>query len=150
MSPPLPLSRFYIIILTAAKSLQSCSTLCDPIDGSSPGSPVPGILQARVLEWGAIAIFDYFDIASCNLPSSPYTSRSVFLNVYYTCKFASFPYLCISSLISQSAYSFTQQSFVFTLNSLENWQKALSSWNLNSNVRRQMPDNEPCKYVKYG
>ena len=39
----------------AAKSLQSCPTLCDPIDGSPPGSPVPGIFQARVLEWGAIA-----------------------------------------------------------------------------------------------
>ena len=39
----------------AAKLLQSCLTLCDPIDGSPPGSPVPGILQARVLEWGAIA-----------------------------------------------------------------------------------------------
>ena len=39
----------------AAKSLQSCPTLCDPIDGSPPGSPVPGILQARVLEWVAIA-----------------------------------------------------------------------------------------------
>ena len=38
----------------AAKSLQSCPTLCDPMDGSQPGSPVPGILQARVLEWGAI------------------------------------------------------------------------------------------------
>ena len=38
-----------------AKLLQSCPTLCDPIDGSPPGSPVPGILQARVLEWGAIA-----------------------------------------------------------------------------------------------
>ena len=39
----------------AAKSLQSYPTLCDPIDSSQPGSPVPGILQARVLEWGAIA-----------------------------------------------------------------------------------------------
>ena len=39
----------------AAKSLQSCLTLCDPIDGSPPGSPVPGILQARTLEWVAIA-----------------------------------------------------------------------------------------------
>ena len=39
----------------AAKLLQSCLTLCDPIDGSPAGSPVPGILQARVLEWGAIA-----------------------------------------------------------------------------------------------
>ena len=39
----------------AAKSLQSCLTLCDPIDSSPPGSPVSGILQARTLEWGAIA-----------------------------------------------------------------------------------------------
>ena len=39
----------------AAKSPQSCPTLCDPIDGSPPGSPVPGILQAGELEWGAIA-----------------------------------------------------------------------------------------------
>ena len=40
---------------TAAKLLQLCPTLCDPIDGSPPGSPVPGILQARTLEWGAIS-----------------------------------------------------------------------------------------------
>ena len=40
----------------AAKSLQSCPTLCDPIDGSPPGSPVPGILQARTLEWVAISL----------------------------------------------------------------------------------------------
>ena len=39
----------------AAKSLQSCPTLCDPRDGSPPGSPVPGILQARTLEWVAIS-----------------------------------------------------------------------------------------------
>ena len=38
-----------------AKSLQSCPTLCDPIDGSPPGSSVPGILQARTLEWVAIS-----------------------------------------------------------------------------------------------
>ena len=40
---------------TAAKSLQSCPTLCDPLDSSPPGSPVPGILQARTLEWIAIS-----------------------------------------------------------------------------------------------
>jgi len=39
----------------AAKLLQSCLTLCNPIDGSPPGSPVPGILQARTLEWVAIS-----------------------------------------------------------------------------------------------
>ena len=58
-------SRFSLVIdfddyivhaaAAAAKSLQSCPTLCDPIDGSPPGSPVPGILQARTLEWVAIS-----------------------------------------------------------------------------------------------
>ena len=42
----------------AAKSLQSCPTLCDPMDGSPPGFPVPGILQARILEWVAISFSD--------------------------------------------------------------------------------------------
>ena len=42
----------------AAKSLQSCPTLCDPIDGRPSGSPVPGILQARTLEWVAISFFN--------------------------------------------------------------------------------------------
>ena len=45
-------------VAAAAKSLQSCSTLWDPIDGSPPGSSVHGIFQARVLEWGAIAFSD--------------------------------------------------------------------------------------------
>ena len=48
----------YVLKYTYAatvKSLQSCLTLCDPIDGSPPGSPVPGILQARTLEWVAIS-----------------------------------------------------------------------------------------------
>ena len=49
--------KFYhrIAAATAAKSLQSCPTLCDPIDGSLSGSSVPGILQARTLDWVAIS-----------------------------------------------------------------------------------------------
>ena len=47
--------RRYIAATATAKSLQSCLTLCDPIDGSPPGSSVHGIFQSRVLEWGAIA-----------------------------------------------------------------------------------------------
>ena len=49
--------RYYMVNnhTTAAKSLQSCPTLCHPIDGSPPGSPVPGILQARTLECVAIS-----------------------------------------------------------------------------------------------
>ena len=59
------LKKFYMLQLfdvalaaaaAAAKSLQSCLTLCDPTDGSPPGSPVPGILQARTLEWVAISL----------------------------------------------------------------------------------------------
>ena len=44
-----------VVAAAAAKSLQLCPTLRDPIDGSSPGSPVPGILQARTLEWVAMS-----------------------------------------------------------------------------------------------
>ena len=50
-----PICKVYNLISFAAKSLQSCPTLCDPIDGSPTGSPVPGILQARTLEWVAIS-----------------------------------------------------------------------------------------------
>ena len=46
---------YFLSLFAAAKSLQSCPTLCDPIDGSPPGSSVPGILQARILEWVAIS-----------------------------------------------------------------------------------------------
>ena len=55
---PIALEQKWMLILaaaTAAKLLQLCLTLCDPIDGSPPGSPVPGILQARTLEWVAIS-----------------------------------------------------------------------------------------------
>ena len=48
-------NQLYFYVLCYAKSLQSCPTLCDPIDGSPPGFPVPGILQARTLEWVAIS-----------------------------------------------------------------------------------------------
>ena len=47
--------QYLVITYAAAKPLQSCPTLCDPIDGSPPGSPIPGILQARILEWVAIS-----------------------------------------------------------------------------------------------
>ena len=54
MSPALA-GWFFTTTTTTAKSLQSCPTLCDPRDGSPPGSPIPGILQARTLEWVAIS-----------------------------------------------------------------------------------------------
>ena len=46
---------YIVAAAAAAKSLQSCPTLCDPIDGSPPGSTIPGVLQARTLEWVAIS-----------------------------------------------------------------------------------------------
>ena len=63
LSPFLLLHYFLFLLLlynsaaaaAAAKSLQLCPTLCDPIDGSPSGSPIPGILQARTLEWVAIS-----------------------------------------------------------------------------------------------
>ena len=54
MAKPLQYCKVIAAAAAAAKSLQSCPTLCNPIDGSPAGSPVPGILQARTLEWVAI------------------------------------------------------------------------------------------------
>ena len=65
----------------AAKSLQSCLTLCDPTDGSPPGSPVPGILQARTLEWVAISFSNagkwkvkVKSLSRVQLPGTPWTA----------------------------------------------------------------------------
>ena len=64
----------------AAKSLQSCPTLCNPRDGSPPGSPVPGILQARTLEWVAISFPNAWkwkvkvkSLSHARLPATPWT-----------------------------------------------------------------------------
>ena len=53
---------YFLLLLLLLLSLQSCPTLCDPVDGSLPSSPVPGILQARTLEWVAIAFSIYIHI----------------------------------------------------------------------------------------
>ena len=63
----------------AAESLQSCPTLCDPIDGSPPGSPVPGILQARTLEWVAIS----FSLSLVHLRSPSKDGIVVYLGCFY-------------------------------------------------------------------
>ena len=55
LAPQLCYAMLCYAMLCYAKSLQSCLTLCDPIDSSPPGSPDPGILQARTLEWAAIS-----------------------------------------------------------------------------------------------
>uniref|UniRef100_A0AAA9RUC6 U2 small nuclear RNA auxiliary factor 1 n=1 Tax=Bos taurus TaxID=9913 RepID=A0AAA9RUC6_BOVIN len=86
-----------LIRWAAAKSPQSCLTLCDPIDCSPPGSPIPGILQARTLEWVAILVFPYrvncsfyFKIGACRhgdrcsrLHNKPTFSQTIaLLNIY--------------------------------------------------------------------
>ena len=65
----------------AAKSLQSCPTLCDPRDGSPPGSPAPGILQARALEWVAIAFSVEAASYSYVLSSGPASSTRNLLSL---------------------------------------------------------------------
>ena len=72
-----------VCVAVAAKSLQSCPTLCDPIDGSLPGSPVPRIFQARTLEWVAISFSKcvcgvgakYFKIDVLDSPDHESTDR---------------------------------------------------------------------------
>ena len=71
----------YVYATAAAKLLQSCPTLCDPIDGSPPGSPVPGILQARTLEWVAVSFSNAWkwkvkvkSLSRVRLPAIPWTA----------------------------------------------------------------------------
>ena len=73
--------RRVIAAAAAAKSLQSCPTLCDPIDCSPPGSPIPGILQARTLEWVAISFSNAWkwkvkmkSLSHVQLPATPWTA----------------------------------------------------------------------------
>ena len=73
---------YYLHAAAAVKSLQSCPTLCDSIDSSPPGSPIPGILQARILEWVAISFSNAWKwkvkvkSLSCVWPSAtPWTMR---------------------------------------------------------------------------
>ena len=72
---------WFSFVCCAAKSLQSCPTLCDPIDRSPPGSPVPGILQARTLEWVAISFSNTWkwkvkgkSLSSVQLLATPWTT----------------------------------------------------------------------------
>ena len=81
--------RGILMAAAAAKSRQSCPTLCDPIDGSPPGSPVPGILQARTLEWVASSFSNAGkwevkakSLSRVRLFSTPWTAahQALFLN----------------------------------------------------------------------
>ena len=76
-------------VAAAAKSLQSCPTLCDPIDGSPPGSPVPGILQTRTLEWVAISFSNAWkwkvkvkSLSRVRLLATPWTAASQAFSIH--------------------------------------------------------------------
>ena len=88
------------MVHAAAKSLQSCLTLCDPIDGSPPGSSVPGILQARILEWVAISFSLSGHYLSVYLADSKALVSSKHLTLLASSLKLSFslPYITLSSL----------------------------------------------------
>ena len=65
------------VAAAGAKSLQSCPTLCDPIDGSPPGSAVLGILQARTLEWVAISIYSNIKNVQILVVAESHVSNSI-------------------------------------------------------------------------
>ena len=84
-NPSLQTPLSYPAAAAAAKSLQLCLTLCDPIDGSLPGSPVPGILQARTLEWVAISFSHAWkwnvklkSLSCVRLLATPWTAARLF------------------------------------------------------------------------
>ena len=76
------LGRFHMPAAAAAKSLQSCPTLCDPIDGSPPGSPIPGILQARTQEWVAISFPTFIKNVDVLIPWNAYHVSNLELMIY--------------------------------------------------------------------
>ena len=75
------IKRIFSLYSIAAKSLQSCPTLCDPIDGSLSDSPVPGLLQARTLEWVAISFYLCFFNTSYFIVSQGFPGGSVVQNL---------------------------------------------------------------------
>ena len=81
-----------LIAAAAAKSLQSCLTLCNPLDSSPPGSPVPEILQARTLEWVAISISNEW---KWKVKVKP-LSRVQFLATPWTAAYQAFPFMGFS------------------------------------------------------
>ena len=69
----------------AAKSLQSCLTLCEPVDSSPPGSPIPGILQARIMEWVAIASSDWDMLGLIYMGNGPISKNLEMLLLALSC-----------------------------------------------------------------
>ena len=105
----------------AAKSLQSCPTLCDPIDGSPPGSTMPGILQARTLEWVAISFyiepfnFSFFSITGQGIDLDYHDIEWFALetNRDHSVVFEAASKYCISdSFVDYNGYSISSKGFL--------------------------------------
>ena len=99
------------MLFAATKSLQSCPTLCDPIDGSPPGSPVPGILQARTLEWVAVSfsrcslLWNKLDLGQC------YSFKPCLSPPWRAFIPTMFPVVHLSFYLKGYHYSFQSSSF---------------------------------------
>ena len=107
----------------AAKSLQSCPTLCDPIDGSPPGSPVPGVLQARTLEWVKL-LYQFWAVYLWTFPwkqneLASYLSHRICSSLYYR--------KLDCTLTHSSPFNFRVLTHVLTWVSTEASHKALGS-----------------------
>ena len=99
--PPVPPEKLFT---AAAKSLQSCPILCGPIDGSPPGSPVPGILQARTLEWVAISFSEKLLTSTSQRDPWSYTCQDSARPTWYTRASGNIlsgpPFTCLTELIT--------------------------------------------------
>ena len=122
----------YMQSAAAAKSLQSCPTLCDPIDGSPPGSPIPRIFQARTLEWVAISFSNAWkgkvkvkSLSRVRLLATPWTAQvsnryfhqyfisrlllvTLLLNFYSIYSWGKVRVICLHGLLNQSKQMFSQ------------------------------------------
>ena len=119
----------------AAKSLQSCPTLCDPIDGSPPGSPVPGILQARTLEWVAISFSNSWkwkvkvkSLSRVRLLATPWTAaHQAPLSMEVSRRVLEWGAIAFSDI--KTKYQMFQQVFSYLFNSgVIYWGNDLKNW----------------------
>ena len=117
---------FLIMYSAAAKSLQLCPTLWDPIDSSPPGCPVPGILQARTLEWVAISF------SSCSVLAIPWTALHIssMSRWQYTASMYSFSYL------EPVCCSMSSSNCCFLLEDFTKRYAFKSAWKVPENKRR--------------
>ena len=106
---PVP-SSVTVSVAAAAKLRQSCPTLCDPIDGSPPGSPVPGILQARTLEWFAISFSNAGKVKSESEVTQSCPTRSDPMN--YTLPGSSVHGIFQARVLEWGASAFSTYSFL--------------------------------------